>query len=239
MNEAAILAARRNQKEIQETDLLESIEKVMLGPERRSHLMREDERKVTAFHEVGHALVAHLQKHTDPVHKISIISRGRAAGYTLKLPLEDRQMRRREEYAEDIAVMLGGYAAEKVFFGDITTGASSDMKQATRLARSMVTQWGMSDVLGPRIYGQQEDMIFLGREIHENRDYSDSTAVIIDQEIDKLIRQGLDIATSILTNNKAAVERVAAKLVETETLERDAFYRIVEILPANPENILK
>lgn len=238
MNEAAILAARRNQKEIAEIDLIESIEKVMLGPERRSHLMREDERKVTAFHEVGHALVAHLQEHTDPVHKISIISRGRAAGYTLKLPLEDRQMRRREEYEEDIAVMLGGFAAEKIFFGDVTTGASNDMKQATRLARSMVTQWGMSDVLGPRIYGQQEDMIFLGREIHENRDYSEAVAIKIDEEIDRIIQTALAKARSLINGNKEAMERVAKELIEKETLERADFYAIVQLPPGNPRNAL-
>ncbi|MBI4138686.1 ATP-dependent zinc metalloprotease FtsH, partial [Candidatus Uhrbacteria bacterium] len=238
MNEAAILAARNNRDRISEEDLINSIEKVMLGPERRSHLMNEEERRITAIHETGHAVVAHLQEHTDPVQKISIISRGRAAGFTIKLPLEDRKMRRRDEYAEDIAVMLGGYAAEKIFFGDITTGASSDMKQATRVARNMVTQWGMSDALGPRVYGEQEDMIFLGREIHENRDYSEAIAEKIDAEIDGLISRALTTASDIIRTNKERIERVAEVLLEKETLEREDFYAAIGLPPANPKNVL-
>jgi cell division protease FtsH len=229
MNEGAILAARQNLKEIPMKALLDSIEKVLLGPERRSHVMNDEERKVTAYHEAGHALVAHLQPNADPVQKISIISRGRAAGYTLKMPTEDRSMRRRQEYCEDIAVMLGGYAAEKIFFGDITTGASNDMQQATRLARSMVTQWGMSDVLGPRSYGAHEDMIFLGREIHENRDYSDQKAIVIDQEIDKLIAEGLKTAERLINDHKDAMDRIGKKLLEAETLEREAFAETIGI----------
>ncbi|MEK7655469.1 MAG: ATP-dependent zinc metalloprotease FtsH [Patescibacteria group bacterium] len=238
MNEAAILAARKDQTTITESDLLNSIEKVMLGPVRTSHLMNEEERKITAVHEIGHAVVAHLQAHTDPVQKISIISRGRAAGYTIKLPIEDKKMRRRDEYVEDIAVMLGGYAAEKKFFGDITTGASSDMRQATRLARDMVTKWGMSDALGPRVYGEQADMIFLGREIHENRDYSEAIAEKIDKEIDALISGGLATANDIISSNTERIEKVAATLIEKETLERQEFYDAVGVAPANPKNIL-
>ncbi len=238
MNEAAILAARKDQTTITESDLLNSIEKVMLGPVRSSHLMNEEERKITAIHEIGHAIVAHLQAHTDPVQKISIISRGRAAGYTIKLPIEDKKMRRRDEYVEDIAVMLGGYAAEKKFFGDITTGASSDMKHATRLARDMVTKWGMSDALGPRVYGEQEEMIFLGREIHENRDYSEAIAEKIDKEIDTLISNGLATANEIISSNTERIEKVAATLIEKETLERQEFYDVVGVAPANPKNAL-
>ncbi|MFH1078272.1 MAG: ATP-dependent zinc metalloprotease FtsH [Patescibacteria group bacterium] len=238
MNEAAILAARRNRKEVLPSDLFDSIEKVMLGPERRSHLLNEEERRVTAVHEAGHALVAHLLPHADPVHKISIISRGRAAGYTIKLPLEDRKMRRRGEYVEDLEVLLGGFAAEKVFFDDITTGASSDMKQATRIARSMVTQWGMSEKLGPRVYGEQEEMIFLGREIHENRDYGEETAKTIDTEIDGLIGKALTDATALLTGHKDVVDRVADALMQRETLDRDEFYALVGIPPANAKNAL-
>ncbi|MCR4279015.1 MAG: ATP-dependent zinc metalloprotease FtsH [bacterium] len=239
MNEGAILAARRGKKIIDMIDLVESIEKVMLGPERRSHLMNPEERRITAFHEAGHAVVAHLQPHTDPVQKISIVSRGRAAGFTLKVPTEDRHMRNRLEYCEEIAVMLGGYAAEKIFFGDITTGASNDMQNATSVARNMVTQWGMSDALGPRVYGQREDMIFLGREIHENRDYSETVAKLIDEEIDRLISEGLQKATQIITDHKEALDRVASKLLTDETLDRIAFYGAVGILPANPKNELK
>ncbi len=239
MNEAAILTARQDLKEIPQQLLFDAIEKVLLGPERKSHVMNEGERKVTAYHEAGHALVAHLLPHADPVHKISIISRGRAAGYTLKMPTEDRSMRRREEYAEDIAVMLGGYSAEQAFFGDITTGASNDMKQATRLARSMVTQWGMSDKLGPRVYGEQSDMIFLGRDIHENRDYSESKAVIIDEEIDGLIAQGLKTAKDLIAHHKDAMDRIAKVLLEKETIEREDFLKVVGLAPTNPKNTLE
>ena len=172
--------------------------------------MTDDERKITATHEAGHALVSHVLPRTDPVQKVSIISRGKAAGYTLKMPTEDRHMRNRQEYAEDIAVMLGGYAAEKVFFGEVTTGASSDMKQATQVARRMVTQWGMSDALGPRTYGEQEDMIFLGREIHENRDYSEKIAEKIDHEIDKIIEEGLATATELVKKHREVVDAWSA-----------------------------
>jgi cell division protease FtsH len=239
MNEAAILAARRNQPEVMMTDLIESIEKVMLGPERRSHLMNDEERKVTAYHEAGHALVAHLSPHADPVQKVSVVSRGRAAGYTIKLPTEDRMMRRRQEYIEDIAMTLGGYAAEKIIFGDLTTGASNDMQNATALARNMVTQWGMSDVLGPRTYGKREDMIFLGREIHEERDYSEEKAVLIDKEIDVLIKQGLETATKLITDNRKAMDRIAEHLVKHETIERDEFEGVVGIPAVNPKAKLK
>jgi cell division protease FtsH len=239
MNEGAILAARQNLTQIPMQLLLDAIEKVLLGPERRSHVMNDDERKITAYHETGHALVAHLLPHADPVQKVSIISRGRAAGYTLKMPTEDRSMKTSEEYREEIAVMLGGYAAEQLIFGDITTGASNDMKQATRLARSMVTQWGMSEKLGPRTYGVQEDMIFLGREIHENRDYSDEKAVIIDQEIDKIIKHGLDTAKNLIEMNTEAMDRVAQNLLSKETLEREAFQEAIGLPPANEKNAKK
>ncbi len=239
VNEAAILAARRNKTEVGMTELLESIEKVMLGPERKSHILNEEERNITAYHEAGHALVTHLLPHADPVQKVSIISRGRAAGYTIRLPLEDRQMRRRVEYTEDIALMLGGYAAEKIFFGDITTGASNDMQQATRVARSMVTQWGMSDALGPRTYGQREEMIFLARDIHESRDYSEKKSELIDQEIDLLIQNGLKKAHELISAHRTAMDRIAAHLVEKETIEREEFAKIAGLPPANAKNIHK
>ncbi|MCC7356982.1 ATP-dependent zinc metalloprotease FtsH [Candidatus Uhrbacteria bacterium] len=236
LNEAAILGARKGLTEIPMQMLLDSIEKVLLGPERKSHVMNDEERRVTAYHEAGHALVAHLLPHADPVHKVSIISRGRAAGYTLKMPTEDRSMRRREEYKEDIAVMLGGYAAEFLIFNDITTGASSDMKSATRLARNMVTQWGMSTELGPRVYGEREDMISLGREIHESRDYSESKAQIIDSEIDRLISEGLIKAKELISNNLQAMDRIVKALVVAETLERSAFNEAIGLPPANIKN---
>ncbi len=239
MNEAAILAARRDRTEIGMNELLESIEKVMLGPERKSHLMKEDERKVTAYHEAGHALVTHLLPHTDPIQKVSIISRGRAAGYTIKLPLEDRTMKTRQEYVEDIAMTMGGYAAEKLIFGDVTTGASSDMQQATAVARSMVTQWGMSELLGPRAYGRREDMISFGRSIHEERDYSESKAEIIDKEIDILIKDGLETAKKVISEHREAMDRIANYLVIHETIEREQFADIVGMPPANEKNVIK
>ena len=239
MNEAAILAVRRNKTSVTEDELLESIEKVMLGPERKSHVLSEEERKITAYHEVGHALVAHLLPNSDPIQKVSIISRGRAAGYTIKTPTEDRKMRRSAEYIEELSMMLGGYAAEQIIFGDITTGASSDMKETTGLARNMVTQWGMSAEMGPRVYGSREDMIFLGRDIHENRDYSEKIAEKIDAEIDKLIANALGRAKTIINNNREAMDRVSAELLKVETLEREAFMEIISIPPANPKNILQ
>ncbi len=238
MNEAAIFAVRRGKISITEDELLESIEKVMLGPERKSHVMNEEERKITAYHEVGHALVAHLLPNSDPVQKISIISRGRAAGYTIKTPTEDRRMKRSKEYFEELAMMLGGYAAEQIIFGDITAGASSDMRETTNLARNMVTQWGMSETLGPRVYGEKEEMIFLGRDIHENRDYSEKIAEKIDSEIDKLINEALQTAKNIINNNRDAMERVSNELLKLETMEREVFYKIVGIPPANLKNKL-
>lgn len=239
MNEGAILAVRRDKTKVGMTELIESIEKVMLGPERRSHLMNEDERKVTAYHEAGHALVAHLSPHMDPVQKVSIISRGRAMGYTIRLPTEDRTSRTRTEYNEDIAVALGGYAAELAFFGDITTGASNDMQNATSLARNMVTQWGMSDALGPRTYGEREEMMFLGRPSNESRNYSEDKAILIDKEIDALIKTGLDTAKRIIAENRDSMDRICAHLIEKETIEREEFETVVGLPPANPKSAFK
>lgn len=239
MNEAAILTGRENRETVTPLDIINSIEKVMLGPERRSHLMSEEERKVTAYHEAGHALVAYLSPTADAVHKISIISRGRAAGYTIKLPVEDRRMRRSSEYLEDIAMMLGGYSAEKTVFGDITTGASNDMQNATRVAHDMVTQWGMSELLGPRVYGQQNEMVFLGRDMNERKDYSESRAELIDQEIDRIIKQSLKTANDLLTSHRETLDKLASHLVEHETIERDEVEKIIGFPPANQKNVFK
>jgi cell division protease FtsH len=239
MNEGAIHAARKNGEKIGMDALVESIEKVLLGPERKSHVMTKEEKRKTAIHEVGHALVAHLQPNSDPVQKVSIISRGHAAGYTLKMPLEDRHMRSREEYMEDIATMLGGYAAELVYYGETTPGPSSDMKEVTKLARKMVMQWGMSDKLGPRVYGEQEDLIFLGREIHENRNYSEKIAETIDAEVNRIIEDALAKAKEIITEHRDVIDRVVEKLLRVETLEREEFYEAAGLPPANPQNALK
>jgi len=239
MNEGAISTARTNKEKVEMEALANSIEKVLLGPERRSHLLNKEEKKKTAIHEVGHAIVAHLQPKSDPVQKVSVISRGHAAGYTLKMPIEDRYMHSRQEYKEDIASMLGGYAAEQIYYGETTPGPSSDMKEVTKLARKMVTQWGMSDKLGPRVYGEQEDMIFLGREIHENRNYSEKVAELIDAEVNDIINEALELAKKIIKENRDAIDRVVEKLLEVETLEREAFYEALGIPPANPANVLK
>ena len=225
INEAAILAARRNKKKIGMSELMESIEKVLLGPERKSHLLSENERKITAYHEAGHALVAHLLPNADDVHKVSIISRGRAAGYTLKLPSEEKRMHRKAEFVDDLAVSLGGYAAEIEIFGkeNLTTGASSDLRHATRLARRLITDYGMSDKLGPRTYGEKEEMVFLGKEIHHERDYSEKVAEIIDQEINDLLSEAKETARRLIIHERPMVEKIVAALLTKETLEKEEF----------------
>ncbi len=227
LNEAAILAARQNKKIIDMEAILESIEKVMLGPERKSRILTEREKKITAYHEAGHAIVAHFQLHTDPVHKISIIARGQAGGYTLKLPIADKHMHTKTEFIEELAVLLAGYITEQEIFGDITTGATSDLRRATKLARKLITDYGMSEGLGPRTFGQKEEMIFLGREIHEQRDYSEKIAEQIDKEISQFIEHAVHQAKGIIGQQKEKMEKVVAVLMEKETLERDEFEEIV------------
>jgi len=223
LNEAAILAARRNKKRIEMQDILESIEKVLLGPERKSHILTEREKKITAFHEAGHALVAHELPHADPVHKVSIISRGRAAGYTLKLPVEDKHLHSKSEFIDDLAVLLAGYVTEKEIFGEVTTGASNDLKQATLLARRLVTDYGMSETLGPRTFGEKEELIFLGREIKEQKDYSEKIAELIDKEINKLIANASKTAKEIITRMRSKLNEIALLLLKKETIEREEF----------------
>lgn len=223
LNEAAILAARRNQKKLMQIDCLEALEKVMLGPERKSHLLSEKEKKITAYHEAGHALVAHFMPAADPVHKISIISRGRAGGYTLKLPSEDKHMHPKSEFEADIAVMLAGHAAEQEIFGEVTTGAQSDLKRATGLARKLVTEYGMSDKLGPRTFGLKEELVFLGREISEQRDYSEKVAQVIDDEVSHLLKKGYTEAQGIIKKQKTKLDLIANELIKKEVIEREEF----------------
>ncbi|MBI4215279.1 MAG: ATP-dependent zinc metalloprotease FtsH [Parcubacteria group bacterium] len=227
LNEAAILAAKKNQKQITLNDILVSIEKVLLGPERKTYVLNPKEKEITAYHEAGHALVAHLLPHADPIQKVSIISRGRAAGYTLKMPEEDKKMHSRSEFIDDLAVTVAGHSAEKEIFKEVTTGAHNDLQKATWLARKLVTEYGMSDTLTPRAYGKHEEMIFLGREITEQKDYSEDTARLIDQEIDKLISQAFRTAKKLLTDNKDKLHGLAKSLVEQETLEKEQFEAIV------------
>ncbi|HBF67178.1 MAG: ATP-dependent zinc metalloprotease FtsH [Candidatus Magasanikbacteria bacterium GW2011_GWA2_46_17] len=229
LNEAAILAVRRDKKEIQEIEILESVEKVLLGPERKSRVISPKEKEMTAYHEAGHALVAHFLPDADPVRKISIISRGRAGGYTLKMPEEDKRYHYRAEFIADLAVALGGYATEKMMYGfdAISTGPSSDLEQATKLARAMVTRYGMSKKLGPRTYGEQEDLIFLGRDIHEQRDYSEKWAEMIDKEVGDLIEEGMAIAEKILKVKRSLLDKLVKTLIEKETLEQEEFVALV------------
>ena len=229
LNEGAILAARRNQKIIEMSDIFDAIEKVMMGPERKSRIISDREKKITAYHEAGHAVVAHFSPNTDPVQKISIIARGQAGGYTLKLPTEDRHLHSRIEFIEELAVLLAGHVTEKEIFGEVTTGATSDLRRATGLARRLITDFGMSDILGPRTYGEKEEMIYLGREIHEQRDYSEKVAEQIDKEINRFIADAVEQAQKIIVAKKEEVEKVVAALLEKETLERDVFEKIVGV----------
>ncbi|MBT5337984.1 ATP-dependent metallopeptidase FtsH/Yme1/Tma family protein [Candidatus Falkowbacteria bacterium] len=227
-NEAAILAARRDKKKIDQKELLESIEKVMLGPERKSHILSAAEKKVTAVHEAGHALVSHILPNSDPVHKVSIISRGRAAGYTMNLPEKDKYLHSKSEYIDNLAVLLAGHKAEKLEFGEVTTGASNDLQRATDLARSLITQYGMSDDLAPRTYGDKDEMIFLGREISEKRNYSEKVAEQIDSEIDKLVLQAAQTAEKVISENKDKMEKIVNELLEKEKIEKDEFLFLVD-----------
>jgi cell division protease FtsH len=226
MNEAAILAARETRKKVGQFDIIRSIEKVMLGPERQSHVLSRKERLVTAYHEVGHALVASVLPYADPVQKISIISRGRAAGYTLKLPDEDRRMHTRKEFLDDIAMTLGGYVTEEMVFGDLTTGPSNDLQVVANLARDMVTKYGMSK-LGPIAFeGTGGRMI--GGDLSEDRGYSPQIAKAIDDEVGTIIEEGKARAREILTKYRPALDTIAKNLAEVETLEREAYETLLK-----------
>lgn len=226
LNEAAILAARGGKKRISMDEILPSIEKVVMGPERKSRVMSEKEKRITAYHEAGHALAYHFMPHMDPVQKVSIIGRGMAGGYTLQVPLEDKHMKSKTEFLEEIAALMGGYAAEKVAFGEITTGAQSDLNRATRMARKLVTEYGMSERLGPRTFGHKEELVFLGREISEQRDYSENTAREIDQEISDFVTGAYNRAYGIIKKEKALLDKVVDELMEKEILEKEDFEKI-------------
>ena len=227
MNEAAILAAREERKKVGQFDIIRSIEKVMLGPERKSHVMSKYEKEVTAYHEVGHALVASALPYADPVQKISIISRGRAAGYTLKLPDQDRRMHTKKEFMDDIAMTLGGYVTEEMIFGDLSTGPSNDLQVIANLARDMVTKYGMSDELGPvALEGTGGQMI--GGGMSENRGYSADVAKAIDLEVAKIIKEGKDTAREILTKYRPALEKISKRLLEVETMEREEYEALLK-----------
>jgi len=223
LNEAAILAARQNKKLIGQAEIFEAIEKVMMGPERKSRVITDQDKKITAYHEAGHAVIAHFLPGVDPVQKISIIARGQAGGYTLKVPVEDRHYMAKSEFINELSVLLGGHLVEKEIFGEVTTGATSDLRRATAIARSLVTDYGMSDHLGPRTFGEKEEMIFLGREIHEQRDYSEKVAEKIDEEIASFLEQATKTALVIIKDKSKYIEKVVAVLLEKETIEKDEF----------------
>jgi cell division protease FtsH len=226
MNESAILAARENRKKIGQYDLVRSIEKVMLGPERRSHVLSQKEKEITAYHEAGHAIVSSILPFADPVHKISIISRGRAAGYTLKLPTEERKLQSRKEFLDDIAVSLGGYVAEQMIFGDMTTGASNDLQVSTSLARDMVTRYGMSEKIGPIALESPQGKPMFGNGVSD-KDYSDKVASEIDSEVSKIMMDAKEKAERVLLENKAVFEAVSRRLIEIETIEREEYESIL------------
>jgi cell division protease FtsH len=226
MNEAAILAARENRKKLSQFDLIRSIEKVMLGPERKSHVLNKREKKITAYHEAGHALVGSVLPYTDPVHKISVISRGRAAGYTLNLPFEDKKMQSMREFHDTIAMSLGGYVAEQLIFDDLTTGPSNDLQVLTALARNMVTRWGMSEKLGPIALEGEGGRALFGRGI-EDSEHSEEVEAAIDKEVQRIIDTAYQRARDILTTHKDALDALAARLIEVETLEREDFEQLL------------
>ncbi len=225
VNEAAILAARENRKKIAQKDFLRSVEKVMMGPERKSHVLSEREKKITAYHEMGHALTASLLPNCDPVHKVSIVSRGQAAGYTLKLPFEDKRLNSRKEFLDDMVMALGGYAAELLTFGDVTTGASNDLQVSSDLARNMVTRYGMSDKVGPVSFSGNGSRIT--GEGSASRSASESMRSLIDQEVSRIVSEALEQAKKLLEDNKDILDAMTDELIKVETLEREDFEKIL------------
>ncbi|MGH2448465.1 MAG: ATP-dependent zinc metalloprotease FtsH [Chloroflexota bacterium] len=232
LNEGAILAARRNKKAIGMNELEEAIDRVISGPERKSRIISEREKAVTAYHEVGHALVARMLSNLDPIHKITIVARGLAGGYTRLLPQDDRYLYTKTQFEETLAFSLGGHAAEQLIFGEVTTGASNDIERSTQLARQMVTKYGMSEKLGPLALGKKEEMIFLGREIGEQRNYSEAVAQEIDNEVRTLINKAYNVAREILIKHKDKLIAVSERLMTEETIEGPAFDEIIGIAQA-------
>ena len=226
-NEAALLAARINKTKINQKEFLEAIEKVLLGPERKSHILSKKEKEIAAFHEAGHALVSAFSPETEPVRKISIIARGMAAGYTLQMPSEERKMKTKRGFISEIATLLGGYTAEIIKFGEMTTGASNDLSRASELARKLVKEYGMSS-LGPVSFGEKEEMIFLGKEISEQRNYSEKIAEKIDREVDIIIKEGQKQAQTVLAKRKGLLDKVAKRLIEKEIIEREEFEKLIK-----------
>lgn len=238
LNEAAILIVREGRTQVGELDILKSIEKVMLGPEKRSRVMTQHDREMTAYHEGGHALVGHFLEHADPVRKVSIIGRGMAGGYTLSMPTADVHYRTLAKFRDEIAMMMGGYVAERMIYGagNLTTGPSSDLKKATQAVTSMVTQFGMSDKLGPRQYGDNEGMIFLAEEIHHKKNYSEKTAEMIDEEINRFLEEAKVRAEQVLIAHRAELDKLVAALLAKETVEQEEFVSLMGGLAPKAED---
>jgi cell division protease FtsH len=227
VNEGAILAARLGQKKITQKNLSEAVEKVLMGPERKSHVMNDEEKKITAYHEAGHAIVSHVLPNCHPVHKVTIVSRGSAGGFTWSLPLEDRHLNSVADFKDDLAMMLGGRMAEKLVFGEITTGASNDLQNASNLARRMIMDFGMSTKLTNRVFGSQSDAIFLGRDLGSEKNYSEDVAKVIDDEVAQLIDEAAKRAGEVISKHRADVDKIAAKLVADETIDGPEFEKMV------------
>jgi len=223
VNEAALLAARNGKREIAQDELEEGIMRVIAGPEKKTRVMSDKERKITAYHEMGHAIVGHYLPNSDPVHKISVISRGQALGYTISLPTEDKFLTTRAELLDTMAMTLGGRAAEEIIFGEITTGASNDLEKVTATAKQMVMRFGMSEKLGPRVFGHDHGQPFLGREFSSEPDYSDEIAREIDDEIRRIVESSHVQAQDILGTYRASLEKLSEILIKRETIEKDAF----------------
>jgi cell division protease FtsH len=228
VNEAALLAAREGKREIDHTHLEEGIMRVIAGPEKKTRVMSEQERRITAYHEMGHAIVAHYLENTDPVHKISVISRGQALGYTISLPTEDKFLTTRAELADTMAMTLGGRAAEELVFQEVTTGASNDLEKVTATAKQMVMRFGMSERLGPRVFGHDHGQPFLGREFSAEPDYSDEIAKEIDDEIRRIVEEAHQVARDILSTHSDKLEYTSEILMKRETIEREEFIQLLD-----------
>ncbi len=234
LNEAAILAARHDKKKINQKDLTVSLEKVLMGPERKTHVMNAKEKEITAYHEAGHAIVAHIMPNAHPVNKVSIISRGRAGGFTWQLPEEDRHLNSVADFKDDLAVMLGGRMAEEIIFGEITTGASNDLQKATQLSRSMIMDYGMSGKLPNRVFGSQSDQVFIGRDMAQTQGYSEDVAKMIDEEVATLIAEAADRAGKVIRTHRTEVDKIAQKLVVDEVIDKDEFIDLIGPRPNKP-----
>ncbi len=225
-NEAAILAARKRKKKIGQGEFLESIEKVLLGPERKSHVMSDKEKELSAYHEAGHAIVSSFLKDAEPVRKISIVSRGQAGGYTIKIPFEEKGFKRRSEFLAEISVLLGGYITEKIIFGEVSTGSINDLQRSSGYARKLVKEFGMSS-LGPIHFKGEREHIFLGRDVAEDKNYSEETSAKIDKEVSLFIKEAIEVSEKIIRENKELLEKVAKRLIEKESLEREEYEKII------------